>query len=123
MTRMPLAPNFIAVCTARLSARRNAMRRSSCWQMFSATSCALTSALRTSWMFKNTSESVMRCTSFLSCSTPAPRLPMMIPGRAEKMLIFTLFAARSIVISDRLAWPILRLRKRRSLRSSCNQRR
>ena len=29
-TRMPLAPNFIAVCIARLRARRKATRRSSC---------------------------------------------------------------------------------------------
>ena len=45
---MPLAPNFIAVCTAFFIARRKAMRRSSWVAMFSATSCALVSALRTS---------------------------------------------------------------------------
>ena len=45
---MPLAPNFIAVCIAFFMARRKAMRRSSWVAMFSATSCALVSALRTS---------------------------------------------------------------------------
>ena len=55
---MPLAPNFIAVCTAFFIARRKAMRRSSWVAMFSATSCASVSALRTSTMFRKTSFSV-----------------------------------------------------------------
>ena len=67
--------------------------------MFSATSCALVSALRTSMMFRNTSFSVSAWTSFFSVSTPAPRLPITMPGRAVWMLIFTLFAARSISMS------------------------
>ena len=79
---MPLAPNFIAVCTAFFMARRKAMRRSSWVAMFSATSWALVSALRTSWMLRNTSFSVSAWTSFLSFSTPSPRLPMTMPGRA-----------------------------------------
>ena len=45
---MPLAPNFIAVCTDFFMARRKATRRSSWVATFSATSCALVSALRTS---------------------------------------------------------------------------
>ena len=52
---MPLAPNFIAVWMAFFIARRNAMRRSSWVAMFSATSCASVSALRTSTMFRKTS--------------------------------------------------------------------
>ena len=79
---MPLAPNFIAVCTAFFMARRKAMRRSSWVAMFSATSCALVSALRTSWMLRKTSFAVSDWTSFFSVSTPAPRLPMTMPGRA-----------------------------------------
>ena len=63
---MPLAPNFIAVCIAFFMARRKATRRSSCVAMFSATSCALVSALRTSWMLRKTSFSVSAWTSFLS---------------------------------------------------------
>ena len=95
-TLMPLAPNFIAVCVAFFMARRNAMRRSSCVAMFSATSCALVSALRTSMMLRKTSFSVSAWTSFFRVSTPAPRLPITMPGRAVWMLIFALFAARSI---------------------------
>ena len=64
---MPLAPNFIAVCTAFFMARRKATRRSSWVAMFSATSCALVSALRISWMLRKTSFSVSAWTSFLSC--------------------------------------------------------
>ena len=49
---MPLAPNFCAVWTAFFMARRKAMRRSSWVAMFSATSCASTSAFRTSTTFR-----------------------------------------------------------------------
>jgi hypothetical protein len=50
--RMPCAPIFIAVCTARFSARRKPTRRSSCWAMFSATSWASISGLRISTMLR-----------------------------------------------------------------------
>jgi hypothetical protein len=50
--------------------------------MFSAISCALVSALRISWMLRKTSFSVSAWISFLSCSTPAPRFQMTMPGRA-----------------------------------------
>ena len=88
--------------------------------MFSATSCALVSALRTSWMFKNTSLSVSACTSFLSCSTPAPRLPMTMPGLAVWMLIFALLAARSTSTSATPAWSSLVLMNRLRRMSSCS---
>ena len=42
--------------------------------------------------------------SCLSFSISAPFLPMTIPGRAVWMLIFALFAARSISIFDTPAW-------------------
>ena len=119
-TLMPLAPNFIAVCVAFFMARRNAMRRSSCVAMFSATSCALVSALRTSMMLRKTSFSVSAWTSFFRVSTPAPRLPMTMPGRAVWMLIFALFAARSISMNETPAWLSFFLMKPFSLRSSCS---
>ena len=101
---MPLAPNFIAVWMAFFIARRNAMRRSSWVAMFSATSCASVSALRTSTMFRKTSFSVNFWRSFFTVSMPAPRLPMTMPGRAVWTLTFTLFAARSISTSLTPAW-------------------
>ena len=88
--------------------------------MFSATSCALVSALRTSMMFRNTSLSVSAWTSFFSVSTPAPRLPITIPGRAVWMLIFALFAARSISMYETPACLSLFLMKALSFRSSCS---
>src|ERR1700678_3609947 len=61
-TRTPLAPNFIAVESDFFIARRNATRRLSWVAMFSATSCAAVSALRTSWTSMKTSFSVNDCT-------------------------------------------------------------
>jgi hypothetical protein len=106
---MPLAPNFIEVATAFFIARRNATRRSSWVAMFSATSCALVSGLRTSWTSMNTSLLVNACTPgnfgspfaalwrlpTFSVSMPLPPLPMTMPGRAVNTITFALFAARS----------------------------
>ena len=72
------------------------MRRSSWVAMFSATSCASVSALRTSTMLRKTSFLVNFWRSFFTVSMPAPRLPMTMPGRAVWTLTFTLLAARSI---------------------------
>ena len=77
--------------------------------MFSATSCALVSALRTSCTSMKTSFSVndwtpgksgsplaavLRLPTF-SVSMPLPPLPMTMPGRAVKTMTFALLAARS----------------------------
>src|SRR5665648_285419 len=82
LMRMPSAPMRMADCTARFMARRNATRRSSCWAMPSATRVASTSGLRTSTMFRCTSESVLLASSRRSFSMSAPFLPMRMPGRA-----------------------------------------
>ena len=72
----------MAFCTARFIARRNDTRRSSCWAMFSATSAASISGLRTSTMLRCSSD-LVNCASFLrSTSMSAPFLPMITPGRA-----------------------------------------
>ena len=77
--------------------------------MFSATSCALVSALRISCTSMKTSFSVNDWTPgksvsplaavfrlpILSVSMPLPPLPMTMPGRAVKTMTFALFAARS----------------------------
>ena len=55
-------------------------------------------------MLRKTSFSVSAWRSFLSVSTPAPRLPITMPGRAVWMLIFTLLAARSISTAATPAW-------------------
>ena len=51
--------------------------------------------------------------AFFSSSTPAPRLPMTMPGRAVKTLTLTLFAIRSISIFEIPAWcsfPLMNFR-------------
>jgi hypothetical protein len=106
--------------TAFFIARRNATRRSSWVAMFSATSWAFVSALRTSWMSMNSSFSVMLASSAFSCSTPAPRRPMMMPGRDVAITTFALFAARSIWIDAMPAFANFERMALRSLRSSCS---
>src|SRR5215470_15096653 len=71
-------------------------------------------------MFRNTSFEVSACTSFFSVSTPAPRLPITMPGRAVKMLIFTLLAARSTSTAATPAWFSFCLTNRLRRRSSCS---
>ncbi len=108
--RMPFEPNFIAVETAFFMARRNATRRSSWVATFSATSCALVSALRTSCTSMKTSLSVKAWTPgnlvsplaavfklpVFKISMPLPPLPITMPGRAVKTMTLALLAARSI---------------------------
>ncbi len=117
---MPLAPNFCAVWMAFFIARRKAIRRSSWVVMFSATSCASVSALRTSTMLRNTSFWVNCCSSFLMLSMPAPRLPMTMPGRAVCTFTFTLLAARSISTLLMPAWPSFFFTYSRRRMSSCS---
>src|SRR5678816_1862753 len=71
-------------------------------------------------MFRNTSFEVSAWTSFFSVSTPAPRLPMTMPGRAVKMLIFTLLAARSTSTAATPAWFSFCLTNFLKRRSSCS---
>src|SRR5436190_23103507 len=71
-------------------------------------------------MFRNTSLEVRAWTSFFSVSTPAPRLPITMPGRAVKMLIFTLFAARSTSTEETPACPSFCLTNFLRCRSSCS---
>ena len=60
LIRTPNAPSLIADCTACFIARRNPTRRSSCWAIFSATSFASISGLRTSTIFRLTSPPIRR---------------------------------------------------------------
>src|SRR6185503_2435406 len=71
-------------------------------------------------MFRKTSFEVSAWTSFFSVSTPAPRLPITMPGRAVKMLIFTLLAARSTSTAATPAWFSFCLTNFFSRRSSCS---
>src|SRR5215203_3148012 len=71
-------------------------------------------------MFRNTSFEVSDWTSFFSVSTPAPRLPITMPGRAVKMLIFTLLAARSTSTAATPAWFSFCLTNFLRRRSSCS---
>src|SRR5436190_12020858 len=71
-------------------------------------------------MFRNTSLEVSDWTSFLRVSTPAPRLPMTMPGRAVKMLILTLLAARSTSTEATPACPSFCLTNLFRRTSSCS---
>src|SRR5204863_10083079 len=57
---------------------------------------------------------------FFTVSTPEPRLPITIPGRAVKMLIFTLLAARSTSTAATPAWFSFCLTNLLRRRSSCS---
>ena len=98
-TLMPSAPLRIVLMTARFMARRNITRFSICCEMLSATSCASSSGLRISEMFRRTSLTAMPSSfavSPRSFSMSSPFLPMTMPGRAVWMVMFTFLAARSI---------------------------
>ena len=58
--------------------------------------------------------------SFFSFSTSAPLRPMMMPGRAVKMVIRARLAERSMSIREMPAWYSEDLMKRRILTSSCS---
>ena len=64
-------------------ARRKAMRFSSCWAMFSATSWASMSGFFTSTMFSTTLLPSFFSSSARSFSISSPPLPMTMPGRAQ----------------------------------------
>ena len=120
MIRMPSAPMRIEFCTARFIARRKLTRRSSCWAMFSATSAASISGLRTSTMLRCSSD-LVNCASFLrSTSMSAPFLPMMTPGRAAWIVTRHLRCGRSITTRLTPACAAFFLMKSRIARSSCS---
>ncbi len=118
--RMPSAPSRMADCTARFMARRKATRRSSCWAIDSATSCASSSGLRISTMLMTTSLSVSLATERRSFSMSAPFLPMTTPGRAEWMVTRHFLCGRSITIFDTAACLSCFISSARILMSSCS---
>ena len=83
-------------------ARRKEIRFSSCAAMFSATSCAFRSGLRTSTMLRATVLPSFCSMDLRSFSMSSPPLPMMTPGREQWMLILTFALSLSISI---LAMP------------------
>src|ERR1700722_12277444 len=98
-TLMPSAPLRIVLMTARFMARRNITRFSICCEMLSATSCASSSGLRISEMFRRTSGTAMPsrlAVSARSFSMSSPFLPITMPGRAVWIVMLTFLAARSI---------------------------
>ena len=95
-TLMPLQPKRSAESTDLRMARRKPTRFSSCSAIPSDTSCASSSGLCTSWMSMKTSRFVRFCSSTFSLSISAPLRPMMMPGRAVRMMIRSLLPGRSI---------------------------
>ena len=100
-TRMPWAPAFIAVCTARFIARRNETRPASWSATPWAMSIASSSGCLISWMLKWIfGLPVILSRPARRRSASAPRRPITIPGRA----VYTSTRKRSRVrsISTRL---------------------
>src|SRR2546421_753068 len=115
----PLAPARIERMIVCFSARRKAMRFSSCDATFSATSVASSSGVLISWMVTRTFLPLMRSSSSRSASTDAPCLPMTMPGLAVWITTVSWLALRSVSMR---ATPALRRRpvmSRRIARSSC----
>ena len=102
-TFTPLAPDRIALVSARFIARRNATRFWSCSAIDCATRRASSSGRLISRMFTLTCLPVIRCRSRRSWSTSEPDLPITMPGRAVWMLTSTSFWFLRIVMSDRPA--------------------
>ena len=121
-TLMPSAPLRIVLMTARFMARRNITRFSICCEMLSATSCASSSGLRISEMFRRTSLTAMPSSfavSPRSFSMSSPFLPMTMPGRAVWMVMFTFLAARSMSTRLTEASVSFFLRNSRTRKSVC----
>ena len=115
---MPLAPMRIARPIAFFIARRKPMRFSSCWAMFSATSWAFVSGVRTSTMEMATFLPMSFSTSWRSFSISVPPLPMITPGREQWMKMRTWALSRSISMVGTPAAYSLFLRYLRILSSS-----
>ncbi len=99
----PLAPDRIALVSARFIARRKATRFCSCSAIDCATRRASSSGRLISRMLTFTCLPVIWCRLRRSASTSEPDLPITIPGRAVWMLISTSVAFLRIVMSDRPA--------------------
>ena len=99
----PLAPERMALVSARFIARRKATRFCSCSAIDWATSFASSSGRLISRMLTFTALPVMRWSSLRRASTSEPDLPITMPGRAVWMLTSTSFLFFLIVIVDRPA--------------------
>ncbi len=109
----PLAPERMALVSARFIARRKATRFCSCSATDCATSLASSSGRLISRMLTLICLRVMRCRSLRRASTSEPDLPITMPGRAVWMLTSTSLASLRIVMSDRPACaslPVMWLR-------------
>ena len=100
-TLTPLAPERIALVSARFIARRKATRFCSCSAIDCATSLASSSGRLISRMLTLICFLVMRCRSRRSASTSVPDLPITMPGRAVWMLTSSSLASLRIVMSER----------------------
>ena len=100
----PLAPERMALVSARFMARRKATRFWSCSAIDWATSLASSSGRLISRMLTFTALLVMRWSSLRRASTSEPDLPMTMPGRAVWMLTSTSFEFFLIVIEESPAW-------------------
>ena len=99
-TLTPLAPERMALVSARFMARRKATRFWSCSAIDCATRRASSSGRLISRMLTLTCLPVIRCRSRRSWSTSEPDLPITMPGRAVWMLTSTSVAFLRIVMSD-----------------------
>ena len=99
-TLTPLAPERIALVSARFIARRNATRFCSCSAIDWATSFASSSGRLISRMLTLICLRVIRWRSLRSASTSLPDLPITMPGRAVRMLTSTSLAFFLIVMSE-----------------------
>ena len=99
----PLAPERIALVSARFIARRKATRFWSCSAIDWATSLESSSGRLISRMFTFTALPVILWSSLRSASTSEPDLPITMPGRAVWMLTSTSFLFFLMVIVDRPA--------------------
>ena len=103
-TLTPLAPERIALVSARFIARRKATRFCNCSAIDCATSFASSSGRLISRMLTLICFWVMRCRSRRRASTSVPDLPITMPGRAVWMLTSSSPESLRIVMSESPAW-------------------
>ena len=106
-TLQPLAPERMALVSARFIARRKATRLRSCSAIDWATRLASSSGRLISRMLTLICLRVIRCRSLRRASTSLPDLPITMPGRAVWMLTSTSLASLRIVMLLRPAWESL----------------
>ena len=102
-TFTPLAPERMALVSARFIARRKATRFCSCSAIDCATSEASSSGRLISRMLTLICLLVILCRSRRRASTSLPDLPITMPGRAVWMLTSSSFESLRIVMLDRPA--------------------